>query len=172
MCFPTIQQSLYLKLIQQHSEGKTEDCQALTAGFNTDILEQKYCGHTTTIWHYSRAFHREFIRTSSRPQSCKPQSCWMLVLFTAFTSWRGTTLPEAHWRGERSVLGIPVTADHWHKQMGRTDVSSTDENILPHGCGRTVCKEWQQEDFCYYNSVWVMRKLHSAPGIWLSPHPC
>lgn len=41
MCFPTIQQSPYFKLIQQHSEGKTEDCQALTAGFNTDVLEQK-----------------------------------------------------------------------------------------------------------------------------------
>lgn len=111
MCFPTIQQWLYLKLIQQHSEGKTEDCQALTAGFNTDVLEQKYCGHTTTIWHYSRAFHREFIRTSSRPQSCKPQSCWMLVLFTAsFMSRDGTTLPEAHWQGERNVLGRRVTA--------------------------------------------------------------
>jgi len=41
MCFPTIQQRLYLKLIQQHSKGKTEGCQTLTAGFNTDVLEQK-----------------------------------------------------------------------------------------------------------------------------------
>lgn len=126
MCFPTIQQSLYLKLIQQQSEGKTENCQALTAGFNTDVLEQKYCGHTTTIWCYSGAFHREFIRTSSRPQPCKPQSCWMLVLFTAsFMSRHGTTFPEAQWRGERSVLGRWVIADQL------TDINRWEGRISP-----------------------------------------
>lgn len=37
--------------------------------------------------------------------------------------------------------------------MGRLGFSFAHENVLPHKCGRTVCKKRRQEAFCCYNAL-------------------